>query len=69
MKICQQPTVRSLVSRSSALQLIATTAASWSLIAPVRARKRVRRIALRSAAVVRASGSEHRAWENHVSSS
>lgn len=35
-----------------ALQLIATTAASWNLIAPVRPRKRVRRIALHSLARV-----------------
>lgn len=57
MKTCLQSAARG-IARSGpawpALQLIATTAASWNLIAPVRARKRVRRIALRGIAPARA---------------
>jgi len=52
MKTCLQPAA----PQWPALQLIATTAASWNLIAPVRARMRVRRIALRGGALARSSG-------------
>lgn len=52
MKTCPQSAARGIAR--PALQLIATTAASWNLIAPVRARKRVRRIALRGTAPARA---------------
>ncbi len=52
------PAVHREAERSPVLQLIAKTAASWNLIAPSRlpARARVPRIALRSAALVRAGG-------------
>lgn len=54
------PAAHREVERSPVLQLIARTAESWNLMAPLRphqqARARVPRIALRSAAVVRASG-------------
>lgn len=53
MKTCLQSAARGASPRLPALQLIATTAASWNLIAPVRARMRVRRIALRGGALAR----------------
>lgn len=62
MKTCLQSAARGIARPGPArpgparpaLQLIATTAASWNLIAPVRARKRVRRIALRGTAPAQA---------------
>lgn len=48
MTTCLQSSARGAAPQSPALQLIAVTAASWNLIAPVRTRRRVRRIALRS---------------------
>lgn len=48
MKTCQQSAARGVAPQAPALQLIAVTAASWNLIAPVRSRQRVRRIALRA---------------------
>ena len=50
MTTCLQSAPRGTAPLASALQLIATTAASWNLMAPVRSRRRVRRIALRSLA-------------------
>ena len=46
MNTCLKPAAPAPLTPT--LQLIAITAASWNLIAPVRSRKRVRRIALRS---------------------
>jgi len=48
MKTCLQPVARGAAPVTPTLQLIAITAASWNLIAPVRSRKRARRIPLRS---------------------
>lgn len=50
MKTCLQSAARGAAPQTHALQLIAVTAASWNLIAPVRARQRARRIALRGLA-------------------
>ncbi|MCD2512076.1 hypothetical protein [Comamonas endophytica] len=47
MTTCPQFVARGAAPQTPALQLIATTAASWNLIAPVRTRRRARRIALR----------------------
>ncbi|WP_159918082.1 hypothetical protein [Pantoea sp. 18069] len=54
MNTCLKSAARGVAPLTPALQLIAITAASWNLIAPVRSRQRVRRIALRS--LVRTSG-------------
>ncbi|MEG1767999.1 MAG: hypothetical protein RR311_06025 [Comamonas sp.] len=54
MNTCLKPVARGLAPLTPTLQLIAITAASWNLIAPVRSRKRARRIPLRS--LVRSGG-------------
>ena len=46
MNTCLKPAARGLAPLTPTLQLIAITAASWNLIAPVRSRQRARRIAL-----------------------
>jgi len=48
MNTCLKPAARGLAPLTPTLQLIAITAASWNLIAPVRSRQRARRIPLRS---------------------
>lgn len=48
MTTCLKPAAHGAAPSTPALQLIATTAASWNLIAPVRSRRRAPRIALRS---------------------
>jgi len=48
MNTCLKPAARGLAPLTPTLQLLAVTAASWNLIAPVRSRQRARRIALRS---------------------
>ena len=50
MNTCLKPAARGLAPLTPTLQLIAITAASWNLIAPVRSRKRAPRIALRGLA-------------------
>jgi len=50
MNTCLKPAARGLAPLTPTLQLLAVTAASWNLIAPVRSRQRARRIALRSLA-------------------
>lgn len=47
MNTCLKPAA-GLAALTPTLQLIAITAASWNLIAPVRSRQRARRIPLRS---------------------
>jgi hypothetical protein len=48
MNTCLKPAARGLAPLTPPLQLLAVTAASWNLIAPVRSRQRAGRIALRS---------------------
>ena len=50
MNPCPNSAARAAAPLAPALQLIAITAASWNLMAPVRPRRRVRRIALRNLA-------------------